>query len=314
MKKLLLILSLFIATEAFSAENKARISAKFTPDSIAIGEQFKLRVEVTKDLMQEIALPEFKNNMFNERFEILSSSPLDTIDKKDRSITLSKEYLMTVFDPGFYTTGRFPVLVASRNSLDTLFSDEQLSLMVTTYEIDTATMEIFDIVEPLDMPLKFGEFSGYLFGSLLVIAALVFLIMWLVRHFKISRKAERKQEKAHVIAIRKLESLHHQKLWQSSKHKLYYTSLTDILREYLERRYGVKAMEMTTPEIMDALRDIDLPAVSRDNLKLLLARADFVKFAKFTPEASDNETSYTWAYYFVEETKVLEQEINTKEE
>ena len=86
------------------------------------------------------------------------------------------------------------------------------------------------------------------------------------------------------------------------------SGITDILREYLSTRYPVKALEMTSQEILDRMIRESLPEKSIKRLKDILITADFVKFAKFTPDADQNETVYTDAYYFIEETKAVEVE------
>ena len=110
----------------------------------------------------------------------------------------------------------------------------------------------------------------------------------------------------HIAAIQALETLHNQKLWQSGRHKQYYSGLTDILRTYLAGRYGFGAMEMTSDEILAAVRRYDLPQKCVMDLQAILRDADLVKFAKARPEGTTNEDNYLNAYYFVEETKPAE--------
>lgn len=110
----------------------------------------------------------------------------------------------------------------------------------------------------------------------------------------------------HVEANKALEELHHRKLWQNDKHNLYYTLLTDILRRYISRRWNIRAMEYTTNETMEALRQFDIPNESRLALLSILRTADMAKFAKAKPEDELNEECYTMAYYFVENTKIVE--------
>ncbi len=117
-----------------------------------------------------------------------------------------------------------------------------------------------------------------------------------------------------MAAIRALEALHHQKLWQNNRHKLYYSGLTDILRTYIAARWEIGAMEMTSDEIVAALRDTELPDKARRDLGAILRNADLVKFAKATPEAEENEADYLKCYYFVEETKPADPDPATLEE
>ncbi len=285
------------------------VTAHFDRDSLLIGDQVTLDVQVAGDVMQMIDFPTFDSNRVAGLIEVLEESPVDTL-RDGRRQTLSKQYRMTVFDEGIYNLGPFPVLYIDKNIVDTLYSRDSLRLKVITFEIDTATQTIFDVKVPLKLPLRFGEVSGWILLGLVVCAALGLLIWAIVRRRK-NKPIFGKPKPAlppHVVAIRELENLHNQKVWQNNKHKLYYTRLTDILRVYLCGRYGISAMEMTSEEILDALRTIDLPEKSRTDLSSLLHTADFVKFAKHIPSPEENEQSYFRAYYFVEETKEVPEE------
>jgi cell division protein YceG involved in septum cleavage len=143
----------------------------------------------------------------------------------------------------------------------------------------------------------------------LLLAALVGLIIWLVHKYNIKMPNPFRQKEAippHVEAIKALEALHHQKLWQNSRFKDYYSGLTDILRRYIAARYEFGAMEMTTDEIVATLRGQELPDKSRRNLVEILRTADLVKFARVIPDEQYHEQAYLDAYYFVEETKAVE--------
>ena len=65
---------------------------------------------------------------------------------------------------------------------------------------------------------------------------------------------------------------------------------------------------MTSDEIIEAMRREELPDKARMDLTAILRDADLVKFAKATPEAEQNEADYLKAYYFVEETKLVEED------
>ena len=108
--------------------------------------------------------------------------------------------------------------------------------------------------------------------------------------------------------------LKNQKLWQNSKHKQYYSALSDILRTYIANAFSIGAMEMTTDEIIEALQDERISQKSKMDLVSILRDADLVKFAKATPEAEDNELAFDKAYYFVEETKPVEVEEKEPED
>jgi len=86
----------------------------------------------------------------------------------------------------------------------------------------------------------------------------------------------------------------------------YFTQLTDILREYLQGRFGINAMEMTSAQIMDTLKGQKELDAKKDYVEQILRVADFVKFAKMRPLPDDNIEAFTNALRFVEETKPVE--------
>lgn len=295
---------LFAAAQERPSAAKPVVRAKFTPDSIAIGDHFKLEVTVDKDVMQGIAFPDFEDGMFNEVVEILGEGGVDTVAMDGRNVTLKKEYLLTTFEDGHLGMGHFPMLYLDKNVTDTIFSQDSLFIKVATFEIDTATMQIYDIKAPVGVPRHPYEYLGYIAGVILLA-----LLVWLIVRYIAMRKrrgagvVRKPSEPPHIVAIRALENIHHQKLWHKGRYKLYYTSITDVLREYIEERYGVQAMEMTSEEIVSALDGMEVPQKNYKALTELLSTADLVKFAKYEPDAEFNEEAYQSAYYFVEATK-----------
>ena len=78
--------------------------------------------------------------------------------------------------------------------------------------------------------------------------------------------------------------------------------MTDALREYMADRYGVSALERTTAEIFDDLKQTDIPKDLYDEMKQLFEVSDFVKFAKLTVPDEDNAKVVPAAVRFVTST------------
>ena len=208
--------------------------------------------------------------------------------------------------------GKAQVLYLDKNLIDTLFAEREESVVVKTFQIDSTMTSVRDLKPQKTLKLHFAEFGGYLGIALAVALLLAGAIYLLVRY--LHKRGRRISDlfkpappvPAHIVAIEALEKLHNEKLWQNDKHKLYYSGLSDILRTYLAGRFEVGAMEMTTDEIADTLRDIEIEQKQKMNLLSVLRDADLVKFAKATPESEENELAYDKAYHFVEETKPVE--------
>ena len=154
---------------------------------------------------------------------------------------------------------------------------------------------------------------------LMVIAAAILglLLIWFLWTKTRNRKTEVVQEEeiikpAHVIALNKLNGLKEEELWQKGQIKEYQSKLTFAIREYLENRYDIQALESTTDEISRELKKQDFGGDDEMALKEILQVADLVKFAKGTPDVSVHERFLDKAVNFVNKTKVqltLEQEL-----
>lgn len=312
MKVLCFIAALMTASVALGQERPA-VRAYVEPDSILIGDRFDFVIEVDKDQVQVVEFPEFRND--GSGIELVKSLPVDTLERNGRSQKLRKRYVLAAFDEGSFALGRAGVLYADKNIVDTLYSEDSLYLQVATFQIDSTSHSIYDLKAQKTLPFRFGEVSGYFKWVMFVLVVLLLLFYavqrLLARHGRSMSSLFRPAppQPPHVAAIRALEALHNQKLWQNNRHKQYYSGITDILRTYIAARYGIGAMEMTSDEIIEAMRGVnDLPQKSSMDLTAVLRDADLVKFAKATPEAEQNERDYLKAYYFVEETKLAEPE------
>ncbi len=285
--------------------NAPKISGTVEPDSIGIGDRFLYTIEVERDLMQEVYFPDFKQSV--EHYEMIEDRPVDTLSREGRRLKLRKSYLMAAFQEGIHNV--LPeVMYLDKNIIDTLRGDDTLRLMVTTFEIDSTSHTIFDIKPQRTLKFKFGEISGYVTWTIIAIIILVLLFLVAKRilaHYGKSFSDIFKPAPPlppHEIALRDLKKLHSERLWQEDKHKLYYSGLTDILRAYIAGQFGVGALEMTSDEIIEAMRGVEIPQKQKMDLTELLRDADLVKFAKAMPEAEANEAAYTMALNFVEQT------------
>ncbi len=308
--------SLFAMNSAVAAP--PTIETTITPDSIGIGDHFTYSITVEQDMVQVVGFPSFETGG-DDKLELVEDPAIDTLEQDGRRIKLRKRFVLTSFQEGNYNLGRTAVLYLDKNITDTLYSKDSIRFTVNTFKIDSTSREIYDLKAQRNLPFKLAEITGYLKWGLIIlllIIAVIIGIMYLLA--KQGRKLSDIFKPAplpppHVEAISALEELNNQKLWQNNKYKDYYTGITDILRRYISRRYSISAMEMTSDEIIEAIKSMDLPSKNRMDLTSLLRDADLVKFAKATPDTEENESSYHKAYYFVEETKVVEESDETKE-
>jgi len=107
---------------------------------------------------------------------------------------------------------------------------------------------------------------------------------------------------AHIAAISSLETLRRKELWREGKIKQHHIELTDILRLYISRRFGIAAQEMTTEEILVALPSKINDYTASNLIAGILREADMVKFAKYRPDDDVHEAAIEKALGFVSST------------
>ena len=198
--------------------------------------------------------------------------------------------------------------ITSDGIADTLIFDPA-RLEVKTMPVDTATFVPHDIKGQIRYPVTFAE----VFPWILLYWVLAVIIILVIMHRRKSDPEYVRREPAHIIALRKLDGYRGSSLWAPEKQKAFYSGVTDTLRAYMAERFGFGAMEMTTAEIFDEMKDKDAPEKVKAEVKELFERADFVKFAKYVASDDENAAALPVAVRFVTETYQVEVENEVKE-
>tara|TARA_R110002049_G_scaffold80402_4_gene204467 strand:- start:559 stop:1479 length:921 start_codon:yes stop_codon:yes gene_type:complete len=279
MKKQILYILLFISTVSFA--QKPMVKAEIDTTNIRIGEQFQLKISV--DETQNVIIPKIKL----KGLEVVDSTRIDTIKN-----SLIRRYILTGFDSGAFYIPQQQIFVKNQ-----AFLTDSLLVNVATVAIDTTKVKKFPIKSIKDEPFTFDDFKIYIYIALAVLAIIAFWIYWFVIR---KRKEEEEAPTYRTLppyeeAILRLSELDEKLLWQNNKVKEYYSELTEIVRGYIERELKVPALENTTDEVLEMIKDfkktetIDTSKETIDKLKDLLREADLVKFAKSKPLAIEIE-------------------------
>ncbi len=290
-------------------------SISLSRDSILIGEQTELNIS--------FAFPEKEKpiiewgpiyDSISKKFDILSYGIIDTVVfKESGQKEITQKTLITSWDEGLHVINPVSFSYVSKQDTIKIESDAHL-LTVGTIEIDKE-LPPKDIKPILSVPLTLKELLPWIIAVLLLLIA-----VWLIYKFRkkiFGKKEVHKIEKkpdipAHIFALEKLEQLKEQNLWQEGRVKLYYIELSDILRKYIELRYYVNALEMTTDEILDSVKEYILyNSEQYSKLDEILKLSDLVKFAKYIPTPEDNQRSINQAFDFVYYTMKKEQNNTT---
>lgn len=324
MKRFLLTLTALLAgVTAFAAVEEGQFLRPLQQrDSVLVGDQldYGFRMKGVPDGTR-LVLPEWSESVV-DGVEVVLPWTIDTLKVHKprkggvRRSDIEARIRITSFDEGYYT---LPAINPKRwyagGAVDSLEFDA-VELDVFEMPIDTATFVVHDIKDQVRYPVTPSEIFPLLLGVegiLLFIALLLCLV-----EYASNRKEEalNRREPAHIVALRKLDKFRGDKYWEEDKQKMFYSGVTDALREYIARRFDVGAMEMTTAEIFKGLSGKEITPELFDGLKELFERADFVKFAKHVADREENASVLPTAVRFVTETyqaEVSRESENDKE-
>ena len=279
MRKKIIYILFFLVTFGF-AQNPV-VNSQVETSSIRIGEQFQIKISVNGT--ENVILPK----MVLKGLEIIDSAKVDTINNM-----LIQKYILTGFDSGAFYIPQQQVFVRNQ-----AYFTDSLLINVATVEIDTIKIKKYPIKSIKSEPYVFDDFKMYIY---LLLAALAIIGFW-IYYFVIRKRKVQEEKPLYKMlppfeeAIYKLNELDSKLLWQNNHVKEYYSELTEIVRNYIERELQVPALEKTTDEIIEMLRDfqnantINTSKETIKKLKELLQEADLVKFAKSKPMSIEIE-------------------------
>ena len=289
----------FLAAVAFGQQGE--VKARLDSTHILIGDYLNVQLSVKAPASIKVLFPAVQP-WLPDSVEMIGVSKIDTLIENNVA-AYKQTVTVTAFDSGSFV---FPALPFYTNDSILLGTTNPLPFEVTTVSVDT-TLAIKDIHQPIKVPLTFKEVLPYIL-AVLAVALLVALIVFLIMHYAKKEKPKKvrekvvPKEKAHIIALSRLEALRKKKLWEAGEIKSYYSELTDIIRDYMENRWQFGAMEMVTPEIMAELERLHLSPENREMMRQILDTADLVKFAKWQPMPTDHDRCFKDAVGFVSAT------------
>lgn len=306
-KKSILLLALsgaFLSGGKASAQ-QTLVDVKVDSAAILIGEQTVLHLTVTtdKDKAVQLVIP---RDTLMAGVEVLGIPKADTTLIDNDRMLVRQDLLVTSFDSSLYLLPPFKVI----DGIDTVYSN-QVALKVSTVPVNAdKPEEFYDIKEVWKPPFVLADYYPWIFGILLALF-LICVIGYVIQRIRnrkpiIPFKKPEPKLPPHEQAIKELDEIKQQKLWQQGRNKEYYTLITDTLRRYIVDRFGINAMEMTSGEILDIIRKQQEANSVYESLKQIMQLSDFVKFAKMNPLPDENDLSLMNAYLFINQTKVEE--------
>ena len=280
------------------------VSASIDSTMLMIGDQTAMHLNVTQDASERVEWPVFGETL-QDGIEIVERSAVDTTTLPDGRLQLHQDLTLTSFKDSLFAIQ--PLVVTSGE--DSFWTESMALNVIQPFEVDSS-LAITDIKDIERAPIWWWGIIRWILLALgLGVIAVGLYYLW--RWYQKNRKPEEEPinpellRPADEVALEKLDEIKAAKIWKDGKIKEYQTDLTDVVREYIGRRFDVHSTEKTSDETLREMK----PLIDKDlytRLKGMLQLADLVKFAKWHTTPDENEQGLMTAYDFVNETKLSE--------
>jgi len=276
-----------------------------TKKEITIAEHLKLLLELRTRAGYRAELPSFGEKLY--QFGIVDYRNYPPYIEKDSTVVTRREYELEPFLSGVYRIEPMRVRFWEEGDTTThyMVSDTIKVVVNSLLPSDVAELDIKDISPPLAFPSN-RRVILVVFASVVLIGVIIYMLL------SRKKKGERVTPElpAHEIAFRRLESLLASELLEQNRYREFTEKVSDILRCYIEDRFGLRAPERTTEEFLEESQgNLEIDNGKREILREFLSYCDLVKFAALEPSDEDVKRIFETCRDFVEATKRI-QEVN----
>lgn len=282
-------------------------SVAVTPAEPVIGDIITLEIEVIAESEVEVLMPEFGEAL--DRFSIVDFVPRQQIDPSGKTVS-SQKYRLQPVSSGPQSVPPILIEFVDRRQGQRQAPEGQDAYELFTPRIDFDVQSVLPADASHELKPPLGELSitkpltqtwgwwAAVTGLLITCGAVMFF--WLRR-----RQQPAPQLSAYETAKRRLHQLRNRPLPAREEIDPFFVELSDIVRTYLERRFNLRAPELTTEEFLEvASASPDLSRAHQQTLRSFLQQADLVKFAGLQPPEEEMRKALDAADHFLEDTRI----------
>lgn len=301
----LLLVTLFIAFQTVIAQD-VKVFATTDTTEYTVGDYINYSIEMKYPKGVNLVIPTITDSISNLTFIKNGEMVKNEVGNEISEI---RHFIFSKYDSSEVTIPAFHISYSANGGNPQFVKVNSVDIVVKTIEVNQQA-EIQDIKAPIRIPIDW-----------LLVSIIAILVLALIVAAYFGYKYYQKKKLGKVVlepeiiltpfekAIANLTKLEEKKLWQQGEIKEYHSELTGIIRDYFENKFNFIALEMTTSEIISNLK---LKEVNFEVIKTteeFLENADMVKFAKFKPMPTINETMMKQAYLIVNKTNQTSNEV-----
>lgn len=295
MRKYIVIFILLILAVVSHAQ--VQVTASVDSTKILIGGRSHYFITVYAPKGTKISFPEFNKKEIVPDVEVLSAKS-DTADANGK-IRIRRIYTITAWDAKRYTLPAQNVIIGGETKMT-----GNVTLDVQAVPVDTVKSTPMPPDDIQKVPFSWGEWVPVILVIVLALILICF-VFYLYRNL-CHKKNGRALKKARALsyyeqAKHDLSEIAANKMLYAEQ-KAYYTDVTNVLRKYISQRYNINALEMTSHEILESMKDV----CDVSELKVVFNTADLVKFAKYSTDVNDMTYYLDSIVHFIDSTKVEE--------
>lgn len=274
---------ILLGNGALRAQENSPVKVSIDRNQILIGEPILLSLDVKSATVSGNVLPQFDSI---PHFEMIEKARLDsTVSANGASYHL--EWKLTSFDSGTRVIPALMVTVGNQ-----MYKTDSLAVEVSYVKTDP-TQDYHDIKNIIDIENPAVKYIPWIVALVTLLALILFI--WFIRFPLVQEEVFKETGSGRVSpfeeAMNSLDALKKLPLTDSAAVKKYYSGMNDVLRIYLNRRWGLVTMEKTNEELILTLNNQQMDRDSFLKLTSTLRMSDFVKFAKYVPGPNENETN-----------------------
>ena len=317
-KTVLFLIFALLAATGLKAQN-VEVEGKVNDKNVQVGKPFTLDLSLKVPYGWFVEWNDFAIDTLSEQIDIIKRGNVERTADADSNVIVKQQLTLMTFDTGQIQVPAVGLTYAKSfdDPMRMQAFTEPIDLYATTIAVDTL-QPYKPIVGPIDAPIQMKEVFPWILGVLLLALVVVGILYWR-KHRKTKVDADGNIVRGPVIppydkAVDDLKRLREEKMWQSGKVKEYFSTLTDIAREYIEGQFGVNAVEMTTDDILEEVKPLRFSSETYNKLKETMEVADLVKFAKYSSSNLESENAMNSMTDFVNESYAQFQKRKAEEE
>jgi hypothetical protein len=300
-----IFLFLFLVNYSFAGNGKISLEAKVDKNKIKIGDLIQYSIIVARDENINIEMPDLGANL--GAFEIRDYNDLDP-EKQNGEIVQRREYTISTYDVGDYEIP--PVTVRYSVGKDTAWKElttETIKITVESLKPSEAG-DIRDIKAPLEIERNWMRIIRFVAAGLIIVLIGILIFVYFKRRKEgksLLPHREKPKRPPHEIALEELEQLLQQQLLEKGEIKQFYIRISEIIRRYVEGRFFIVAIEMTTSQLIDTMIEAEVEKEDVQLVEDFLMQCDLVKFAKYMPTSEEHQKVIDQAFEIVNKTKII---------